>query len=441
MFKSGKIIVRKSSKGNKWICELALEGEKQARGIQDIYEFTEDLNNKECQAEIEGSNILKVIVEGKELVKKEKTNPPVKQQSRYQKNYEPRHQNQNRPQPQQAHSQTNNREENNMQDSVNINNSKLPSDTRSLNFSGIDNFALKLNKAARFDENKNDCTKSKFKFFETEKGKVLYQIKPNFGDLKFEDFKSKMTIIKSSLESQGYKLTEPISRKPDWRLIVGLGNESVYETSITLHHIYGIPYIPGSAVKGVVRSYVIQEVLGKDFEPYDWHIIDKIIEMDKDQFQELKTKSEKELTEKFENKKENKKPSDPFVKKLKSNEWQELNVTRKIFGNQDQQGEVIFFDAFPTSAPKIEPDIMNPHYALYYSDKNNQTPPADYHDPRPLFFLTVKDATFDFYLGMKPKHQNKDKDDLLGKTNTWLNEALTTHGIGAKTAVGYGYFN
>ncbi len=28
------------------------------------------------------------------------------------------------------------------------------------------------------------------------------------------------------------------------RLVVGLGDESVYETSIRLHRNYGVPYIP-----------------------------------------------------------------------------------------------------------------------------------------------------------------------------------------------------
>ena len=46
-------------------------------------------------------------------------------------------------------------------------------------------------------------------------------------------------------------------------MVVGLGGESVYETSITLHHIYGIPYIPASSIKGVVRSWIITEVFGE----------------------------------------------------------------------------------------------------------------------------------------------------------------------------------
>src|SRR6185369_614959 len=38
------------------------------------------------------------------------------------------------------------------------------------------------------------------------------------------------------------------------RLIVGLGVESVLETSITLHRTYGVPYLPGSALKGLAAA-------------------------------------------------------------------------------------------------------------------------------------------------------------------------------------------
>src|SRR5205085_10984928 len=44
------------------------------------------------------------------------------------------------------------------------------------------------------------------------------------------------------------------------RMIVGLGSESVLETSITLHHTYGVPYIPGSALKGLAANYTRQRL-------------------------------------------------------------------------------------------------------------------------------------------------------------------------------------
>jgi len=39
------------------------------------------------------------------------------------------------------------------------------------------------------------------------------------------------------------------------RLVVGLGSESAWENSITLHRTYGVPYIPGSALKGLAAAY------------------------------------------------------------------------------------------------------------------------------------------------------------------------------------------
>jgi len=45
------------------------------------------------------------------------------------------------------------------------------------------------------------------------------------------------------------------------RLATGLGNESVLEVSIRLSHSYGTPLIPGSALKGVLRSRIEEERL------------------------------------------------------------------------------------------------------------------------------------------------------------------------------------
>ncbi len=44
------------------------------------------------------------------------------------------------------------------------------------------------------------------------------------------------------------------------RLIVGLGIDGVLD-GIALHHTYGVPYLPGSALKGLTASYM-QRVIG-----------------------------------------------------------------------------------------------------------------------------------------------------------------------------------
>ncbi len=39
------------------------------------------------------------------------------------------------------------------------------------------------------------------------------------------------------------------------RMVIGLGGENVLETGITLHHTYGTPLIPGTALKGLASHY------------------------------------------------------------------------------------------------------------------------------------------------------------------------------------------
>ena len=81
---------------------------------------------------------------------------------------------------------------------------------------------------------------------------------------------------------------------------------------------------------------------------------------------------------------------------------------------------------------------MNPHYGPYYTEKK---PPADYYNPTPIFFLALENARFTFYLGVKNRLiSSEEKENLLNSTKEWLRNALTSYGIGAKTALGYGLF-
>lgn len=285
----------------------------------------------------------------------------------------------------------------------------LPKDTRKIiDTQTIDNFYLKLNKIPPFEENKKDYSKSKFIFFKVnKKGKVILEIKPDYSKLNINAIAEKH---KDSIEKLNIK-TESTTLKPEWRLVIGLGNESVYETSMTLHHIYGIPYIPGSAIKGVIRSYIITEEFGKD----------------KNGSLNLKNAEKRAL--------EDKGFCDIF------------GCPKKSSYNESRQGKIIFFDAFPQSNPQIEPDVMNPHYSPYYSDSSNKVPPADYHNPVPIFFLTVKNTEFEFIVGINEKDNTVIQERMFkGKrplevAYEYIKKTLGEHGIGSKTAVGYGYMD
>lgn len=218
------------------------------------------------------------------------------------------------------------------------------------------------------------------------------------------------------------------------RLAIGLGQTTVFETGLTLHHLYGVPIIPGSAVKGVTRAYALLEIaekLGISITPPE-------------EYKQLKKVKEKSKLEKLE-------VWLTAEAKDHSKQWEKLKVDgitqeqaealakpfRESFGFTGQQGSVIFFDAIPAGGqaanPKFAVDVMTPHYQPYYSEDNK--PPADYHDPNPVKFLTVEDTSFLFAVAVKPKNQS-----LLEPVVRWLKSALQELGIGAKTAAGYGYF-
>jgi CRISPR-associated protein Cmr6 len=197
---------------------------------------------------------------------------------------------------------------------------------------------------------------------------------------------------------------EKFEAETSWRLVIGLGASHPQETSMVLHHIYGIPYIPGSAIKGVTRHWAVLKFADnnrKDNEKFEDVIkrIARALENGNDLNIEVDKITFKDLIE--------------------------------IFGTQKQQGKVIFFDAYPVGEIKLKIDIMNTHYPKYYSEGQ---PPTDWQSPVPIKFLTVEDTKFQFYLVSK-------NEDLLEKSLYLLKEALKHHGIGAKTALGYGIFN
>ena len=166
----------------------------------------------------------------------------------------------------------------------------------------------------------------------------------------------------------------------DWRMVVGLGGETVLETDMTLHHLYGIPYIPGSALKGLTRAYVTGEIFpSKDIE-------------------------------------------------------HDNETVKQIFGSQDRAGTVIFFDAMPVDGKAtFALDIMNSHYPNYYGEKK---PPTNDQNPNPVTFLTVTNTTFMFALAARdPRHI-----DDVNRAKDWLQKALEKYGVGGKTSAGYGYF-
>lgn len=185
---------------------------------------------------------------------------------------------------------------------------------------------------------------------------------------------------KEQLQACGASIREAQVRR---RMIVGLGSESVLETSIALHRTYGVPYIPGSALKGLVASYVRQKLGGT------W------------------------------------KKGAPAYKVL--------------FGDTDEAGYITFFDALfvPGTGFKgkaLHPDVITVHHPDYYG--NAPQAPADWDSPNPISFLS---ATGTYLIALAaPSLDGGQRQEWIGVTFDVLKDALNTMGIGAKTSSGYG---
>ena len=215
---------------------------------------------------------------------------------------------------------------------------------------------------------------------------------------------------------------EPFALRTDWRLIAGLGRKGSLEVGFTFHR-YGFPVLPGSSVKGVARAWALLQLAKQAKPTNDVDSLDKLDGI-------LSADSE-------DDKKEEKKKYLQWHA-IQSDRVQRLaDNFRAIFGTTAVAGRAVFFDAIPANPPKLELDVMNPHFPEYY--KGN-APPTDWQSPVPVYFLTVAAGT-EFRFGVGWRGTLDEVGQRLHQlAQEWLTEGLINLGAGAKTSAGYGYF-
>jgi CRISPR-associated protein Cmr6 len=166
------------------------------------------------------------------------------------------------------------------------------------------------------------------------------------------------------------------------RLIVGLGSENVLESGIRLHHTYGMPIVPGSALKGLAAHYCDQ-VWG--------------------------------TTE---------------AKFKKRGMYHQL-----FFGTTDDSGCITFHDAWlaPDSPDPLKLDVMTPHHPQWL---DGSVAPTDFDSPIPVPFLSVS-GTFRVAVSWHGPTSDKAKN-WTELARSLLCDALKDWGIGGKITSGYG---
>lgn len=189
--------------------------------------------------------------------------------------------------------------------------------------------------------------------------------------------------------------------------VSGLGGCHPTDTGFVLDRNTGLPYIPASGIKGVLR--LAHALNLAEHEP------DKVRDND----------GEREI------------PDD------------EVSM-RKYFGDTDTKrkdavrGQLVFLDAFPASVPTMRRDIMNPHFGGYYKGEHG---PIETENPIPVPFMTVAEGVeFVFRIFALPLAEGaKVPREFGGDDRTaviaMFARACTELGFGAKTAIGYGRFD
>ncbi len=167
-------------------------------------------------------------------------------------------------------------------------------------------------------------------------------------------------------------------------LAVGLGNASPLEIGLTIHHTYGMPVIPGSGIKGVLRRAAEQASLKRD--------------------------------------------APEFV---------------ALFGDTKSGSGFTFWDAWydPDSVggQPFHRDVITVHHPRYYGSGGKDSSgkdiwPTDFDNPTPVPFLVVRPGARFLFAAECP---SPEWADYVRHLLAW---ALENLGLGAKTNAGYGRF-
>lgn len=214
----------------------------------------------------------------------------------------------------------------------------------------------------------------------------------------------------------------------------GLGNEHPLESGFAFLNPYGLPYLPGSGVKGVLRQAARELASGDWGDAHGWNE-DKCYTLMHGEGEQRHTVLDK-----------NKQPV-------------MLSMLDVFFGRESDNGDtdhlrgaLVFWDVIPQIAGEsLTVEIMTPHQSHYYQWKKDQrgneipVPPHDSGQPTPISFLTVPPKSgFVFHVQCNLAHLNRLSPDLAvdgkwrGLLTAAFEHAFDWLGFGAKTAVGYG---
>lgn len=222
---------------------------------------------------------------------------------------------------------------------------------------------------------------------------------------------ARQTALAESLQSSGQLLR--IDAQAIAPFTTGLGNEHPLENGFAFLNPYGLPYLPGSGVKGVLRQAARELASGEWGEQQGWDQDERfLLELDNTRIP--------------------------------------MTMLDVLFGKQTGDGEtehvrgaLQFWDVFPQiQGPSLAVEVMTAHQSPYL--QSNDTP-HESGQPNPINFLTVPPGSaFHFHVQCDAPFLRRMAPGL-ADSSVWhsllsaaLEHAFDWLGFGAKTAVGYG---
>jgi CRISPR type III-B/RAMP module RAMP protein Cmr6 len=212
------------------------------------------------------------------------------------------------------------------------------------------------------------------------------------------------------------------------RLLLKAAGSRRQNSTLCLDRLTGVPYIPGSAIKGCARRMAINQL--RETTEYE----DKIRRL-----------NEAALVFGWGDRDWN---QDSDLAWACGAEWERIcpaaqQQLREQLGSGDWQrglarfkGAVQFLPAYPweLQSPDVELEVLSGHHQAYYRAQAGYSKAPDTEEPKPVFFPVVAPGhVFVFVILGEPIWQ--------AAARRWLQDGLAVFGLGAKTAAGYGWFD
>lgn len=237
-------------------------------------------------------------------------------------------------------------------------------------------------------------------------------------------------------------------------LVTGTGAEHPSDNGFAFLDPHGLPYVPGSSLKGVVRRATEHLALFDDHSSWTIPAVWALFGMDATAAYLCRPPQKESDADR----REREHWRDAYLAHVNGLGEAERDLARGLLsldrasdvvsalrnlpGNPmlDElhwRGALVFWDAYPQCS-SLEVDVMTPHFTKYYQE--GKAPPSDDGDPKPIYFMVIPQGVkLAIHVDCRPPLGSPASSvrwrDLLASA---IDHALDWGGLGAKTSTGYG---